>query len=203
MCIIEGCKCDKIVAKGMCYRHYTQIRKYGKISDQINKDENIIRIEGDIATMDLYDKQGNKIAETIFDSEDVDRVKEYKWHRTDLQRSTYYCRSNKIGRLHRFILNIIDESVVVDHINHNGLDNRKCNLRVCTNAQNICNCHVPKNNTSGVKGVYYSKEKKKWTVQVSINHKTKYIGRYEKFEDAVEARKKAAKEYYGEFANED
>lgn len=124
MCIIEGCKCNKIVAKGMCYRHYTQIRKYGKISDQINRDENIIRIEGDIATMDLYDKQGNKIAETIFDSEDVDRVKEYTQHRTDLQRSTYYCRSNKIGRLHRFILNVIDESVVVDHINHNGLDNR-------------------------------------------------------------------------------
>ena len=43
----------------------------------------------------------------------------------------------------------------------------------------------------------------KWTVQITLNNKTKYIGRYEKLEDAIAARKEAAKKYYGEFANED
>lgn len=100
-------------------------------------------------------------------------------------------------------MGITDRNLVVDHINHNGLDNRKCNLRVCTNKQNVCNCLVSKNNKSGHKGVYWSKDRNKWTVQVSYNCKVKYIGRYEKLEDAIKARKEAAKKYYGEYANED
>lgn len=202
MCIIEGCKCDKMFAKGMCYRHYTQIRKYGKISDQINDGENIINIKDGIAIMDLYDRRGNKIAETIFNVEDIDKVKEHFWHRTDLQRSTYYCRSNKLGRLHRYILEVSDDSIVVDHINHNGLDNRRCNLRVCTNSQNICNCCIPKNNKSGHKGVYWDSNRKKWNTQITINKKTIHLGRYDNIEDAIRVRNEAAKKYYGEFANE-
>lgn len=94
------------------------------------------------------------------------------------------------------------EGMVIDHINHNGLDNRKCNLRICTNQENICNCEIPKNNKSGCKGVYWAKDKQKWTVQVTINHKTKYIGRYENLEDAIKARQEASKKYYGDFAND-
>lgn len=201
-CKIEGCKCEKIFAKGLCQRHYNQMRKYGKVSDQTNRNENDIIINGNVAIMDLYDTKGNKIDETIFDAEDVERVKQYVWHRTDLQRSTYYCRSCKAGQLHRFILNIVDKNIFVDHINHNGLDNRKCNLRICTNQQNICNCNIPKNNKSGHKGVYWSKTRNKWTAQITVNNKTIYLGRYSKLEDAVKARNKAAKEVYGEFANE-
>lgn len=92
--------------------------------------------------------------------------------------------------------------MVIDHINHNGLDNRKCNLRICTNQENICNCEIPKNNKSGCKGVYWAKDKQKWTVQVTINNKTKYIGSYENLEDAIKARQEASKKYYGDFAND-
>ena len=92
--------------------------------------------------------------------------------------------------------------MVVDHINHNGLDNRKCNLRICTNQENICNCEIPKNNKSGCKGVYWAKDKHKWTVQVTVNNKTIYIGRYDNLEEAIMARKEASKKYYGEFAND-
>lgn len=94
------------------------------------------------------------------------------------------------------------ENMVIDHINHNGLDNRKCNLRICTNQENICNCEIPKNNKSGCKGVYWAKDKQKWTVQVTINNKTKYIGRYTNLEDAIKARQEASKKYYGDFAND-
>lgn len=96
----------------------------------------------------------------------------------------------------------MDDPEVIDHINHNGLDNRKCNLRICTNQENICNCEIPKNNKSGCKGVYWAKYKQKWTVQVTINNKTKYIGRYENLEDAIKARQEASKKYYGDFAND-
>ena len=94
------------------------------------------------------------------------------------------------------------KGMVVDHINHNGLDNRKSNLRICTNQENICNCEIPKNNKSGCKGVYWAKDKNKWTVQVTINNKTIYIGRYTNLEEAIEARKEASKKYYNEFAND-
>lgn len=188
MCIVEGCN-NKAIAKGYCSKHYTQLRRYGKIFQYSYRDKtNHIEICG----------------KCLIDLEDVELVKNIKWHKSDLQRSTYYCTSsNKTWkRIHRLILNVTDPNVVVDHINHNGLDNRKCNLRVCTNQQNICNCKVPKNNKSGIKGVYWAKDKNKWTVQVSINNKTKYIGRYSDFNEAVQARIKAEKEYYGEFANQ-
>lgn len=202
MCKIEGCKSTKIFAKGMCYRHYTQMQKYGRISDQINYGENKIVVNNNVATMDLYDPRGNKIGEVIFDAEDIEKVSGVCWHRSDLQRSTYYCISNKLGRMHRVILQC-PKDAIVDHINHNGLDNRKCNLRICTNQENICNCLVPKNNKSGHKGIYWAKDRQKWTVQVTINNKTKYIGRYDNLENAIKARKEAAEKYYGEFANED
>lgn len=201
-CKIEGCKCSRIVAKGMCSRHYNQIRKYGKILDQINDGENKITIEDNIARMDLYDIRGNKIDEVIFDAEDINKVKDYAWHRTDLERSTYYCRSCKAGRMHRVILGISDPKMVVDHINHNGLDNRKANLRVCTNSQNICNQLLPKNNKSGHKGVYWDSNRKKWNTQITIKGKCKHLGRYDSIEEAIKARNEAAKKYYGEYANE-
>lgn len=56
MCKIEGCKCEKVFAKGYCNRHYNQMRKYGKISDRINRNEHIFRIEGDVAYVDIYNE---------------------------------------------------------------------------------------------------------------------------------------------------
>lgn len=149
----------------------------------------------------MYDRIGNKIGETLIDLEDIPKVKSIGWHLTQSKRNTRYCISNKGVLLHRLLMDD-PEGMVIDHINHNGLDNRKCNLRICTNQENICNCEIPKNNKSGCKGVYWAKDKQKWTVQVTINNKTKYIGRYENLEDAIKARQEASKKYYGDFAND-
>ena len=54
----------------------------------------------------------------------------------------------------------------------------------------------------GCKGVYWAKDKQKWTVQITINNKTKYIGRYNTLEEAINARREASKQYYGKFAND-
>lgn len=200
MCKVKGCTCSKIKAKGYCSRHYNQMLKYGKILDRINSNTNNITIKDEIAIIDLYDTIGNKIGETIIDAEDVDLVKQYSWSLSN-GRHTQYCKSNQVGQLHRLVMNA-PKGMVVDHINHNGLDNRKSNLRICTNQENICNCEIPKNNKSGCKGVYWAKDKNKWTVQVTINNKTIYIGRYTNLEEAIEARKEASKKYYNEFAND-
>lgn len=204
MCSVEGCN-NKTIAKGLCSKHYSQMRRYGKIFKYSYKDkENHIEIVDDHAEIFLINKNNEICGKALIDIDDIDKVKHIKWHKSDLQRSTYYCTSNdkQFRRLHRCILNVIDPKILVDHINHNGLDNRKCNLRICTNQQNICNCNTPKNNVSGHKGVYYAKDKHKWTAQVTINNKTKYIGRYDTIEEAIKAREEAAKKYYGEFSNE-
>ena len=200
MCKVKGYTCSKIKAKGYCARHYNQMLKYGKISDRINGNINNITIKDEIAIIDLYDTIGNKIGETIIDAEDVELVKQYSWSLSK-GRHTQYCKSNQVGPLYRLVMNA-PKGMVVDHINHNGLDNRKSNLRICTNQENICNCEIPKNNKSGCKGVYWAKDKNKWTVQVTINNKTIYIGRYANLEEAIEARKEASKKYYNEFAND-
>lgn len=204
-CSVENCH-NKVVAKGLCSKHYTQLRRYGKIFKYSKSDKtNHIEILEDHAEIFLIDKNNEVCAKALIDLDDVDKVKNIKWHRSELQRSTYYCLSNdsEWKRIHRLIMGVTDKNIIVDHINHNGLDNRKSNLRVCTSGQNTCNCLTSKNNKSGHKGVYWSKERKKWCAQISINNKTKGLGRYDTIEEAIEAREKAAKEYYGEFANED
>lgn len=204
-CSMENCH-NKVMAKGLCSKHYSQLRRYGKIFKYSSRDKtNHIEILEDHAEIFLIDKNNEICAKALIDLDDVDKVKNIKWHRSDLQRSTYYCLSNdpEWKRIHRLIMGVTDKNIVVDHINHNGLDNRKSNLRICTSGQNTCNCLTSKNNKSGHKGVYWSKERKKWCAQISINNKTKGLGRYDTIEEAIEARKKAAKEYYGEFANED
>lgn len=204
-CSVENCH-NKVMAKGLCSKHYSQLRRYGKIFKYSSRDKtNHIEILEDHAEIFLIDKNNEICAKALIDLDDVDKVKNIKWHRSDLQRSTYYCLSNdsEWKRIHRLIMGVTDKNIVVDHINHNGLDNRKSNLRICTSGQNTCNCLTSKNNKSGHKGVYWSKERKKWCAQISINNKTKGLGRYDTIEEAIEAREKVAKEYYGEFANED
>lgn len=204
-CSVENCH-NKVMAKGLCSKHYSQLRRYGKIFKYSSRDKtNHIEILEDHAEIFLIDKNNEICAKALIDLDDVNKVKNIKWHRSDLQRSTYYCLSNdsEWKRIHRLIMGVTDKNIVVDHINHNGLDNRKSNLRICTSGQNTCNCLTSKNNKSGHKGVYWSKERKKWCAQISINNKTKGLGRYDTIEEAIEAREKAAKEYYGEFANED
>lgn len=204
-CSVENCH-NKVMAKGLCSKHYSQLRRYGKIFKYSSRDKtNHIEILEDHAEIFLIDKNNEICAKALIDLDDVDKVKNIKWHRSDLQRSTYYCLSNdpEWKRIHRLIMGVTDKNIVIDHINHNGLDNRKSNLRICTSGQNTCNCLTSKNNKSGHKGVYWSKERKKWCAQISINNKTKGLGRYDTIEEAIEAREKAAKEYYGEFANED
>lgn len=101
--------------------------------------------------------------------------------------------------VHRDVLEARDLDHV-DHINGDPLDNRKENLRVCTRSQNMCNTKINSNNKSGVKGVYWSKDRLKWCVQISIDNKTIPLGRFDNFEEAVKTRLEAEEKYHGEFA---
>ena len=93
--------------------------------------------------------------------------------------------------------------LIVDHINGNRLDNRKSNLRICHKEKNPINCKKYKNNTSGCKGVSWSKRLNKWQVTININKRHIYLGLYSDLEEAITVRKEAEKKYFGEFTRDE
>lgn len=92
--------------------------------------------------------------------------------------------------LHRYLLNP-SKGLTVDHINRNPLDNRRCNLRICTQFENNQN---QKHNTSGCPGVRWHSQGKKWNARITIKGKEKSLGMFNTFEEAVKARYEALKE---------
>lgn len=90
----------------------------------------------------------------------------------------------------------------VDHINNNKTDNHATNLRWATTSENAMNQKLSTANTSGHKGVSYDKRRNKWAVQIILNGKKIYLGRFDDIADAVHARKKKAEELFGKFINQ-
>lgn len=139
----------------------------------------------------IFDNQ----QEVLFDIEDLEMVSSHRWC-IDSNGYPITSERNKDVRLHRLLMKDIPKGMVVDHINRNKLDNRKENLRICSQRVNCHNSSIRSNNKSGVVGVFLDQKVKRWRAQIYHNGKTKHIGIFDSFEDAVIARNKAEKEYY-------
>lgn len=132
-----------------------------------------------------------------------------KWHTKKCERGTSLyavshvktCHGWTKEYLHRIILNV-PEGKCIDHINGNGLDNRKTNLRIVEQKHNCYHCKPKKNvnSKSLYKGVYRRSDDKAWCAQIMINHKTISLGSYNNELDAARAYNKKAKELFGEYA---
>ena len=144
----------------------------------------------------------------LIDDEDYDLVSQYKWcAQWNPHTKSYYAKTNirKVDgtwtmlHMHRLIMNA-KKGEQVDHINHNTIDNRKENLRLCTNSQNQHNQGKRVNNTSGCKGITWHKRDKRWQAQIKLNGKNIHLGLFLTPEEAYEAYCKAALERHGEFS---
>ena len=125
----------------------------------------------------------------LVDDTDFEWLNQYKWfaHYTN----GHWYASSKLIDMHRLILNC-PRGMVVDHINHNSLNNQRHNIRICTYSQNEQN--------SKAKGVTWHIRKKKWMATLMLNSKAIFLGYFIKRKDAVKARKKGEQKYFGEFA---
>jgi hypothetical protein len=143
--------------------------------------------------------------EVIVDAEDIPFIAQCAWHLSSSRGVVYAATSVKHidGRrtfeyMHRMLTEPGD-GMVVDHANCNTLDNRKENLRVCSNSDNLRNRGKPRNNTSGYKGVYWNGAANKWQAYISINGRSVYLGVRSTPEEAYKLRVAAEKERSGEF----
>lgn len=198
-CKICGRECNRL-SLGMCSKHYNQYKKYGYCLDsnpRTKKDLNEIVIYNDYAEIILYDEHCEEKCRALIDLEDVDNIKMYKWFFDGR-----YVRNSNKQKLHRTIINVSEEKII-DHINHNTLDNRKSNLRICTQNDNAKNKSKQINNTSGVTGVSWYKKYEKWRVRIQVNNKDILIGYFDDKEEAIKARKEAEIKYFGEFRNKE
>ena len=138
----------------------------------------------------------------LVDDEDLPLVADKKWYRVDGPNTSYAhtLRAGKIIRMHRLLIGPKPAGAVVDHINRNGLDNRKENLRVATLTQNQANTGPRKKSTSKFKGVSLKKARRAWCAQIQKDLKKIHIGYYDTEEEAAEAYNRAAVKLFGEYA---
>jgi hypothetical protein len=155
--------------------------------------------------MKHYFTKGKKAVEFIIDDEDYERVTHHSWFKkardgvvNGIVRNIPK-NSNEQRMLGRFVLNLApDCPLFVDHIDGNVLNNRKANLRLCTNQQNLWNRKVHKNNKLGVKGV--ERSHKKYRAICTVNHKRYRSKSLDTIEEAMEAYKAFSKQLHGEFS---
>ena len=140
----------------------------------------------------------------LVDDADFARVSAHKWCANKNRNTVYAYRKDKRRTvyLHRFICEVTERTIKVDHDDRNGLNNQRYNLHVCTkNGQNNMN---QKKRSDGVssryKGVSWHKRDKKFYAAIKINGKAKFLGRFDSERDAAKSYDAAGREHFGNFA---
>ncbi len=173
----------------VCRKHYLQLHRHGKILERTIYDKNKIVEKEDHVEMELYDTKGEVKAIVIFDKDDIEIVSQYKW-KLD---GGGYCRCTVLKKM---LHNFLTGNDMVDHINRNKLDNRRCNLRKVNKSENAMNSKVYCTSKTGIKGVRWYKAYKKWSANIMVNYKTIFLGYFNDIEDAKKARYEAELKYH-------
>ena len=123
----------------------------------------------------------------LVDDEDFGYLSRWRWK---YHKDGYAVRGSTGGGnvyMHR-VINKTPQSLLTDHINRDGLDNRRCNLRTVNHSQNSFNTGNFKTNTSGVKGVTWNKARRKWQAQINVKRRCIYLGLFKDKAKAFDAR---------------
>lgn len=176
--------------------------KKGKLTKGKNRKHNAYNIEGEFGIGHTL-----KGEEFYFDLEDYSRINLYFWITHDDGTNKYmraYKETINDKHVYIFMHNLImkgdlSDNMLVDHIHGKTLDNRKSELRIVTKSQNSMNKPKPVNNTSGHKGVSYSKLQNEWVAYIACNNVHIHLGTFTHKEDAISARKIAEIKYFGDF----
>ena len=194
------CECDcqehnKVIVRGIYLKSgHTQSCGCLRVESQLDthKKYNDYDLSGEFGVG--WTSNTNK--EFYFDLEDYDKIKDYCWYEKD--DGAIVCKSKDIIYMHRLVMNA-PNNLQIDHIYHNRNDNRKSKLRIAHNTQNTVNRGMQSNNTSGIIGVSWNKQLKKWHAYISIYNKRINLGYFDNIDNAIIARKQAEDKYFGEW----
>jgi len=137
----------------------------------------------------------NKVA--LIDDEDYEKVSKYKWQAV-YRREAWYASKTNGPSMHIFILGK-RKNKIIDHIDGNGLNNQRKNLRYATHIENGYNCKLYKNNTSGHKGISWHKQHKKWAAQCRVNKKNIHLGYFINKKDAIKTYETFSEKHHKQF----
>lgn len=172
-----------------------------RASELADKQIRPLRIEGGICYVPL-----TKGFVAMIDADQSHLVEGHNWCALVTRHEVYAMRSvqSKGKRskvlLHRLVAGT-PEGLLTDHINGNGLDNRRANLRISTRTQNNRNLRTNKANTSGVRGVSWSAKLGKWWASITVAGKKKHIGYFSDLTAAAVAYEEASRFHHGEFGS--
>lgn len=156
------------------------------MSKGLAKTQNKFSIKGSTAYIFLENKKGEVIDKVLIDRKDLNKVLPYRWHRYKASKNNTYAVAQKIGNMHTFILGKYKD-MVVDHINGNGLDNRRRNLEHVSISANIRNQTPHKKYV----GVYYRASTGRYEASICHHYHQIHLGTYDTLEEAQEARNRA------------
>ena len=179
--------------KERCAEH---ARELGHTYGGHNKKCNNYELDGSIGIG--YFSNGQNF---YFDIEDYNKIKNFYWENHHGYAIARKCESDcqEYIYMHRLLIQA-DNNCIVDHIDRNRLNNTKNNLRIANTFDNARNASIAKNNTSGFTGVTFNIRDDNWVAQITVNYKNIRLGAFVDKTDAIRARLKAEKEYFGEFA---
>lgn len=187
-CICGELKSAQIGGKDYCNKHWQRVYHYGSPELRGRKRTNTYEIDGD--TLYIKTKNGQTITA---DASDFETLSKHSWCIS----KTGYAVANinhKTVKLHRLLLGLENPRTLADHINHNRLDNRRSNLRICTPQENARN-----KGGKVIRGIRKTPNGK-YSARIVFERKEIYLGRFGTLDEAIQARHEAENKYHGEFA---
>lgn len=175
----------------VCGKHYSQFVKYGKFLDESPKsthDGNEYEVVGDSVWVYCFNRKCEPSGKFVIDLADLKKVAKHKWR---YWKGRFYTGNTKPISITSFLMNT-PAGLVVDHIDNDPSNNRRCNLRVTIQQKNLLNKSLSTKNTSGIQGVRWNEKRKAWEVEIRMNYTRCHLSRWKELADAVYAR------YYAE-----
>lgn len=199
------CSCDKhnqIVVIGTSLRN-GNTKSCGCLMKEIvgengkkYKKYNEYRIDGNV----VVGLASNTQNEFYVDLKNFDKIKDFCWYESIRPNGFHMLMAKIPGTRNNITMHRLLGFKNYDHIDRNELNNLESNLRQATQQQNVQNKSKQKNNTSGVTGVVWYKDRCKWVAQIQHEGTAEYLSAYDNKEDAIKARLLAEIKFFGDFA---
>lgn len=194
-CVCGGPFAGWFDSKPYCNKHWLRLYNNGTTEKLPRKRTSLFEVDGDV--LKITTAKGEVV---LADAEDLDLLKDHSWCVSLQGYAVSNIGGGRVVKIDHLVLGLDKcKGKIIDHKNHNKLDNRKCNLRFATVADNVRNASKVKGSANPYVGIRLTKANK-YCVRIGYDYKEHYVGTYNTLEEAIAARKQAELKYHGEFA---